>query len=120
MPGDKMHSHVGLQTSGSNSMWDGDRDGPESIDNGGSSAEAVRPKQQAHLVSTSAIHPAMESKILALELLYYVLENVKFTRDFVVRSGPQFHSAIRNYLCVFFLLIICHWTKLHRQESWEF
>ena len=100
MPGDKMHSHVGLQTSGSNSMWDGDRDGPESIDNGGSSAEAVRPKQQAHLVSTSAIHPAMESKILALELLYYVLENVKFTRDFVVRSGPQFHSAIRNYLCV--------------------
>jgi len=101
MPSDDMHSHVGLQTSGSNAMWDGERDGAESNESSISmSSEAARPKEQPHLVGTSAIHPAMESKVLALELLHYVLENVKFTREFVVQSGPQFHSAIRNYLCV--------------------
>lgn len=101
MPNADMHSHVGLQTSGSSSMWDGERDGAENNESSASmSSEAVRPKEQPHLIGTSAIHPAMESKILALELIHYVLENVKFTREFVVHSGPQFHSAIRNYLCV--------------------
>ncbi|CAB9499510.1 inhibited guanine nucleotide-exchange protein 1 [Seminavis robusta] len=99
MPDPSMHSHIGLQTSGSNAMWDGDQDGTES-DGVAGVAETPRPKEQPHLVFTGAIHPAMESKVLALELLHYVLENVKFTREFVLRSGPQFHSAIRNYLCV--------------------
>jgi brefeldin A-inhibited guanine nucleotide-exchange protein len=95
-----MHSHVGLQASGSNTMWDGDKESSESTDSV-SALETARPKgEHPHLLYTGAIHPAMESKILALELLHYVLENVKFTRDFVLRSGPQFHGAIRNYLCV--------------------
>jgi len=101
LPGDNMHSHVGLQTSGSNTMWDdGGRDASEHNKSSHGSAEAARSNNQAHLISTSAIHPAMESKVLALELLHYVLENVKFSREFVLESGPQFHSAIRNYLCV--------------------
>ena len=100
MPDANMHSHIGLQSSGSNPMWDGQQDGSESQDAGGSIADIPRPSEKPHLVFTGAIHPAMESKILALELLHYVLENVKFSREFVQRSGPQFHSAIRNYLCV--------------------
>eukprot|EP00536_Pseudo-nitzschia_multiseries_P010206 jgi/Psemu1/242765/estExt_Genewise1.C_3050016 len=68
--GDK-HSHTGLQTSGSN----------------------------AH-VYTHAIHPALESKILALDLLLYVLKRSNMTGSFLQGCGPQFHFAIRNYLCV--------------------
>jgi Guanine nucleotide exchange factor in Golgi transport N-terminal/Sec7 domain len=102
MPDPMMHSHVGLQTSGSNPLWDGDRDGTESAESPGPAiTEAPRPKGgQPNLLYTGAIHPAMESKVLALELLHYVLENVKFNREFVLQSGSQFHSAIRNYLCV--------------------
>lgn len=100
MPSSDMHAHVGLQTSGSNAMWDGDKDGSDTNEASAAIPELSRPKEQPHLLYTNAVHPAMESKILALELLHYVLENVKFTREFVLRSGPQFHGAIRNYLCV--------------------
>lgn len=95
------HSHFGLQTSGSNDTWDG---GKSALSNH-SGREAALPttspsKESAQLVYTSAIHPALESKILALELILYVLQNTDFSQGFIQRSGPQFHAAIRQYLCV--------------------
>ena len=103
LPGDpNVHSHIGLQTSGSHAMWNGQEDTSERVDDVPMISETPMRSAEEHaqLVYTSAIHPAMESKILALELLHYILENVKFTREFVNTSGVQFHSAIRNYLCV--------------------
>jgi len=96
------HSHIGLQTSGSNDMWDGGKS--EVMKNGSERGEPSEhgeaPAEHAHLVYTAAIHPALESKLLALELILYVLQNTHFTREFIQRSGPQFHAATRNYLCV--------------------
>lgn len=93
-----LHSHVGLQSSGSNDAWDyGNRDRKSSYDEQDNTNEA---HEHATLVYTAAIHPALESKILALELILYVLQNTEFSRGFIQRSGPQFHAAIRNYLCV--------------------
>ena len=105
-PNSGMHSHVGLNTSGSNDMWDGEKDGLAKSARGEMKARSEMNQEEeehhehAYLVSTGAIHPALESKILALELLLYVLHNVNFSRGFIHRSGSQFHAAIRNYLCV--------------------
>jgi brefeldin A-inhibited guanine nucleotide-exchange protein len=101
-PNTGMVSHVGISTSGSNDMWDGNKDSLAKSGRGEGQPEPEERahEQQAHLVSTGAIHPALESKILALELLLYVLRNTEFSRGFIQRSGPQFHAAIRNYLCV--------------------
>jgi brefeldin A-inhibited guanine nucleotide-exchange protein len=96
------HSHFGLQTSGSHDTWDGGKNvltnnsGRESV-NG---AAGTSSKESAQVVYTATIHPALESKILALELILYVLQNTDFSQGFIQRSGPQFHAAIRQYLCV--------------------
>jgi hypothetical protein len=98
----KMHSHVGLGASGSNPMWDGSHSvKTERVggDQDGEKSESAR-EQQAHLVYTQAIHPALASKVLALDLLLYVLENTELKGSFLHQCGPQFHYAIRNYLCV--------------------
>jgi len=69
-------------------------------------------REHAQLIYTSAIHPALESKILALDLIHYVLTHTQFPPGFIQRSGPQFHAAIRNYLCVS-LLKNCTSTETH-------
>lgn len=113
-PKSGLHSHVGLQSSGSGETWDahraevmknasdrdrgsGDRGGE---DDDSSHHEDSKHREPAHLLLTAAIHPALESKLLALELLLYVLQHTEFSRGFIQRCGPQFHVAIRNYLCV--------------------
>ena len=45
----------------------------------------------------SSSNPALESKILALDLLLYVLQHT--SAPSLIGSGPQFVYAIRNYLC---------------------
>ena len=97
------HSHFGLQTSGSHDTWDGGKSAIMSSNSGRdsvSSPTSSSTKETAQLVYTSAIHPALESKILALELILYVLQNTDFSQGFIQRSGSQFHAAIRQYLCV--------------------
>lgn len=95
-------SHFGLQASGSYETWDERQDQSSRGMIVASDEGAVHSPRQEHaeLLYTNAIHPAMESKVLALELLLYVLQNTKFPVLFVKRSGHQFHAAIRNYLCV--------------------
>lgn len=44
------------------------------------------------------VHPAMESKILALELLLYVMDHTASPQELF--STPSFSFAIRHYLCV--------------------
>jgi hypothetical protein len=102
-----MHSHIGLQTSASNDTWDGGklRVGSERGDSASPSEESTRgsrhrPHDHAHLIYTHAIHPALESKLLALELILYVLQNIDFSTHFIQTCGSQFHAAVRNYLCV--------------------
>jgi len=114
-PQPQQHSHIGLQTSASNDTWDGEklRNGSDrgsggglkgssghSSRDGGSSHGSGGSHPKAQLIYTSAIHPALESKLLALELILYVLQNTRFSVEFIQHCGPQFHSAIRNYLCV--------------------
>ncbi|GAX26099.1 hypothetical protein FisN_42Hh007 [Fistulifera solaris] len=97
---DSAGSFVGLQSSGSADTWDERQDATQGIRgtqaNGG--GESVH--EHAHLLFTSAIHPALESKLLALELILYVLQHMNVTKEFIEKSGPQFHAAIKNYLCV--------------------
>ena len=108
----KMHSHVGLQSSGSNTMWDAAKEsnghGKRGTiaenrgagDDNNSMHSGKEQKDQISLIYTQAIHPALESKILALDLLLYVLQNTDMKGSFLRICGPQFHYAIRNYLCV--------------------
>mmetsp|Transcript_59904 Transcript_59904/g.147208 ORF Transcript_59904/g.147208 Transcript_59904/m.147208 type:complete len:2160 (-) Transcript_59904:645-7124(-) len=96
------HSHVGLQTSGSNVAWDSSK---ESKLNGSASNLTDTPgsdlqRDNLQHIQTYALHPALESKILALDLLLYVLTRTEMKESFLQESGPQFHYAIRNYLCV--------------------
>ena len=93
-----MHSHIGLQASGSNMLWDSKE--KESSERGGHDFVDQGPKDYASLIYTQAIHPALESKILALDLLLYVLQNTEMEGSFLSQCGPQFHYAVRNYLCV--------------------
>jgi len=94
--------HVGLQSSGSNEFWDEENndsttDVPHRLLEKSSHGRA---HESVQLLFTSAVHPALESKLLALELILYVLQNTAFTKSFVQSSGAQFHAAVRNYLCV--------------------
>lgn len=66
----------------------------------GTTSETTGSQERPQLLYTSAIHPALESKILALELLTYVFKHTDMSGKFVQRCGPQFHYAVRNYLCV--------------------
>ncbi|KAL7558124.1 hypothetical protein ACA910_013180 [Epithemia clementina (nom. ined.)] len=109
-----MQAHVGFQSSGSNDTWDGLQlssssvypfNHPDSAISSSSShshhsARDHHNNHNAQLIYTAAIHPALESKILALDLIHHVLTHTDFPPGFVQRSGPQFHSCLRNYLCV--------------------
>ena len=100
-----LSSHVGLQSSGSNDTWGDEKhvDTPAASParNGlDGSARSAGPDHHAQLLYTSAVHPALESKLLALELILYVLQHTDFNKSFVAKSGPQLQAAIRNYLCV--------------------
>jgi hypothetical protein len=98
--------HSGLSSSGSSVAWDGgtmDTPSSPSKQNGGAdfgSGGGAHDANKIQIVSVHAIHPALESKILALELLLYVLQNTDMSGVFLQNSGPQFQYAIRNYLCV--------------------
>lgn len=104
-PGGKLHSHIGLQASGSNSMWDSKDSSSAAPATPGKASGKENPnplsdpKDTLQLVSTQAIHPALESKILALQLMLYVLQNTEMKGSFLQKCGPQFHYAVRNYLC---------------------
>jgi hypothetical protein len=98
-PGGKLHSHIGLQASGSNSMWDSTKV-PTSVPSTPASPRKGSKGEDIQLVSTQAIHPALESKILALQLMLYILQNTDMKGAFLQKCGSQFHYAIRNYLCV--------------------
>lgn len=102
-----IQAHIGFQSSGSNDMWDGHQssmDHPMSPSSSHSQFSARdghhSSTSTAQLIYTSAIHPALESKILALDLIHHVLTHTDFPPGFVQRSGPQFHACLRNYLCV--------------------
>jgi Guanine nucleotide exchange factor in Golgi transport N-terminal/Sec7 domain len=121
--GAEIQAHVGIQSSASHDMW-GEEEAKTSpgailgdlshdqddFQDGAAPPSPIRNtkvivangplRETPHLVYTAAAHPALESKILALELLAYVMDNVSFSRGFVSRCGSQFHTAIRNYLCV--------------------
>ena len=104
-PSGDMHSHVGLQSSGSNTTWDASRDNKPLSPRRGSSGmdgEDVDRSSEGHThhIYTQAIHPALDSKILALDLLLYVLQNTAMKGSFLNECGPQFVYAVRNYLCV--------------------
>jgi len=101
-PKSGMQGLVGLQTSGSSDTWDGGK-ASETMKNESErtdSSDMERQREQATLLYTAAIHPALESKLLALELLLYLLQRTNFSKGFIQRCGPQFHAAVRNYLCV--------------------
>eukprot|EP00547_Thalassionema_nitzschioides_P015313 CAMPEP_0194232056 /NCGR_PEP_ID=MMETSP0158-20130606/570_1 /TAXON_ID=33649 /ORGANISM="Thalassionema nitzschioides, Strain L26-B" /LENGTH=2053 /DNA_ID=CAMNT_0038964771 /DNA_START=104 /DNA_END=6264 /DNA_ORIENTATION=+ len=89
--------HTGLSVSGSSVAWDGGTQEPTSPgkQNGTSDSHS-----QVQVITVHARHPALESKVLALELLLYVLQNTEMSGNFLQRSGHQFQYAIRNYLCV--------------------
>ena len=105
-PPSNMHSHIGLQAGNSNTTWDSHNNSssvpksPEGPSGAASDAPTSVKTETPSLIYTQAIHPALESKILALDLLLYVLQNTDMKGDFVQHSGAQFHYAIRNYLCV--------------------
>jgi len=102
------HSHVGLQTSGSNALWDANDSSvvpPGAVSSGAHDGETMTrvhdaSSSSASLIYTQAVHPALASKLLALDLLLYVLSNTDMKGSFLLTCGPQFHYAIRNYLCV--------------------
>ena len=101
-PPSNLHSHIGLQAGNSNTTWDAQSTTAAASPGPMSGYTADTQKADApSLIYTQAIHPALESKILALDLLLYVLQNTDMKGDlFVQRSGTQFHYAIRSYLCV--------------------
>jgi hypothetical protein len=90
----RKNSHTGgLQSSGSNIMWDAkdlsqDEQGPVPLSPG-----------KPEIIAERA-NSALESKIMALELLLYVLQNTDMSGALTHHSGSPFQFAIRNYLCV--------------------
>lgn len=101
-PPSNMQSHIGFHAGGSNTTWDASKDTTFKTLGRGSGEESQNTsseKQNLHLF-TQAIHPALESKILALNLLLYVLQTTNMQGSFLQHCGSQFHNAIRNYLCV--------------------
>ena len=104
--GDK-GSHKGLQTTGSDVVWDSSKDptGRSPMKSGRSDhdiygGEHGKKTEGLQQIYARALHPALESKILALDLLLYVLKRTDMSGSFLQNCGPQFHYAIRNYLCV--------------------
>ena len=63
---------------------------------GGSHVSAADTSMQGAIVD--GLNPAFESKILALDLLLYVLSHT--STPSMLNSGPQFAYAVRHYLCV--------------------
>jgi len=98
-------SHSGLQTTGSDVVWDSSKD-PTGRKAGGSDHDVYlgdngkKAEKGLQQIYSRALHPALESKILALDLLLYVLKRSDMSGSFLQNCGPQFHYAIRNYLCV--------------------
>jgi brefeldin A-inhibited guanine nucleotide-exchange protein len=73
------------------------------LDYDGSDRVVATAHFQPHASSTFTanplvVHPAMESKILALELLLYVMDHAASPQELF--STPSFSFAIRHYLCV--------------------
>ena len=88
------NSHTGgLQSSGSSIMWDAKESSQEEH------IEVPLTPNKTQIVA-KAMNSALESKILALELLMYVLQNTDMSGAFMHHSGAMFQFAIRNYLCV--------------------
>ena len=63
---------------------------------GGSQISSADTSMQGAIVD--GLNPAFESKILALDLLLYVLSHT--STPSMLNSGPQFAYAVRHYLCV--------------------
>ena len=127
-----MHAHIGFQSSGSHETWDGHQAGvtatgstdstdpasPTMTTTGAAGTDVDHSSStHAQLIYTAAIHPALESKILALDLMHHVLTHTDFPPGFVQRSGPQFQACLRNYLCVSLLknctssdTTVVHWS----------
>ena len=97
LPDTNKNGHTGgLQSSGSNTMWDGGTKDTQARDD----SDAPLTPRESTQIAAQAMNSALESKILALELLLYVLQNTDMSGGFLLHSGPQFQYAIRNYLCV--------------------
>jgi Sec7-like guanine-nucleotide exchange factor len=89
------------QNAHSDIIWDSSKDPTGRSPNygtGGNNSKTVEGGLQQ--LFARAIHPAMESKLLALDLLLYVLKRTDMSGSFLQECGPQFHYAVRNYLCV--------------------
>lgn len=98
LPDTNKNGHTGgLQSSGSNTMWDGGTKDAQGREEG---EAPLTPRSQSSQIAEQAMSSALVSKILALELLLYVLQNTDMSGGFLLDSGPQFQYAIRNYLCV--------------------
>jgi hypothetical protein len=98
-----LQSHIGIASSGSNITWNGMDDSQRAVGDGNERMNDPLEQQRerhAELIYTAAIHPALESKLLALDLIFHVLQKTDFSRGFITRAGSQFHAAVRNYLCV--------------------
>jgi len=95
LPERKVHS--GLSSSGSSVAWDG---GTQEISPPTRQNDLTEVQTQVQVVTVHFRHPALESKVLALDLLLYVLQNTDMSGNFLQKSGHQFQYAIRNYLCV--------------------
>ena len=60
--------------------------------------QAPRPRPPATAPPPdSSYDPALESRILALQLLLHILRHS--SSPCLLHAGPQFHYAIRQYLC---------------------
>jgi len=106
-PAGDRDSLSGLETSGSNVVWDSSKDptGRSPINSREISYDIFEGENNKKMeglqnLYSRALHPALESKILALDLLLYVLKRTDMGGSFLQDCGPQFHYAIRNYLCV--------------------
>lgn len=100
-PSKPTQNHAGLQTSNSNVMWDGGtKEGAQQPRIMRESDNPLTRQDVPHNLSSKVVHPALESKVLALELLLYVLQNTDMSGGFLQTTGPQFQYAVRNYLCV--------------------
>jgi Sec7-like guanine-nucleotide exchange factor len=103
-----VQNHTGLSSSVSTVALDGDKRSEEAqttfLDSTlqvSDEASTKRKQEMEQMILASAIHPALESKLLALELILYILQNVDFaSSNFTLYCGTQFQAAIRNYLCV--------------------
>ena len=106
-PSGDRDSLSGLETSGSNVVWDSSKDptGRSPVNSSEISYDFFESENNKKMeglqnLYSRALHPALESKLLALDLLLYVLKRTDMGGSFLQECGPQFHYAIRNYLCV--------------------